>query len=292
MHISDALQHLGVPVWGSEDKHGRSGWVQTWCPTCNTDKGNSHHLGINLAAAYANCWRCGRVNIAWVLSQLSHKPYAYIKDILKDVTGVVGVLPTTGGRFKPLPGAGQYGPAHATYLTSRGFDAPRVAALWDLGGTALTARLPWRLFIPVFRDGVPVTWTTRAIGDVGLRYAAATPEEETVPIKDTIYGEDLCRSSIVVHEGPVDVWRTGPGAGCTYGIDFTAAQVARLSRFRRRVICFDNEPLAQAKAIELAHALSVFPGETHNVVLSGKDAAVAPEEEILKLRKTFLDDGW
>lgn len=131
-----------------------------------------------------------------------------------------------------------------------------------------------------------VSWTTRTIGN-GVRYLSARPEEEKLNHRHLLYGEDLVPGhAIIVHEGPADVWRTGPGAVATFGTGFQRSQILKLSRYPTRVVCFDNEPAAQEMADKLCDLLVPFPGRTINVRLeSGKDAADCDEEEIEQLRE-------
>ena len=103
--------------------------------------------------------------------------------------------------------------------------------------------------------------------------------------KELLYGEDYCRGSVIIHEGPTDVWRTGPGAVALLGTGFTDAQVLRLSHYGLRIVCFDSEPAAQRRANKLCSLLDGFPGETINVVLDSKDPGSATPKEIAKLRK-------
>ena len=152
----------------------------------------------------------------------------------------------------------------------------------------MSVRLPWRLFIPFHIHGEVVSWTTRSIGQNGLRYVSASSDQEKVNHKSILYGEDFCRHAVIVHEGPFDVWRTGPGAVATCGTGFSRSQLLRLSNYPVRVICFDNEKQAQQRATELCDLLEPFPGETIQVTLDAKDAAEASDKEINQLRR-FLE---
>jgi hypothetical protein len=139
------------------------------------------------------------------------------------------------------------------------------------------------------RRGAQVSWTTRAIGDrVEQRYISASAEEESVNIKHCVYGRDLCHHSVVIVEGPADAWAVGPGAGALFGTAFSQAQVNSLIDIPHRIVCFDSSPDAQARAEELAHQLSCFPGVTENAILDAKDPGCASAKEIALLRKIAL----
>jgi DNA primase len=142
------------------------------------------------------------------------------------------------------------------------------------------------VFIPLFWRGKVVSWTTRSISpDASLRYVNAKPEQEAVSMKTLLYGEEHCNNAVIVHEGPTDAWRTGCGAVATMGATYTKAQILRLSKYPKRIICFDSESDAQKRALALCDTLKVFSGTTLRVVLDAKDAGSATDKEIRLLRK-------
>lgn len=136
-----------------------------------------------------------------------------------------------------------------------------------------------------------VSWTTRSISDRhSERYISASPQEESIDHKTLLYSEDYVRETIIVCEGPTDVWRIGPGAVSTFGTSFSQGQVDKICRYPRRVVCFDRESFAQRRAAELCDLISPFPGETFNIKLeTGKDPGNCDIKEIKKLRSLFLE---
>jgi DNA primase len=178
---------------------------------------------------------------------------------------------------------------HRSYLEGRGFDPEELERIWDLSFLGLVPRLAWRIWIPVHLNGEIVSWTTRTIGKTkGPKYINANPEEEVHPIKSLLYGWDYVRSSVIICEGPSDVWRIGPGSVCVLGVNVSDSQMQLLSQVPRRVVCFDNEPLAQRGAEKLCNELSTYPGETTNVRLDSSDPGCADREEVETLR-SFLE---
>ena len=161
---------------------------------------------------------------------------------------------------------------------------------WGVMATGPHGRLAWRLWIPIHVNGQVVSWTTRAIGDhVRPRYVSASPEEEIVSHKSVLYGEDLAGPTIVIVEGPLDVWAIGPGAVGVLGLQVTPEQINRMGRYPLRVLCFDNEPAAQRRASRLADLLASFPGDTDiDRLETGDDPADAEKEEIEELRKRYF----
>lgn len=288
--ITEALTQLRVPTAGPEHRHGRLGWTQLDCPWCGSGTGK-FHLGIN-TGGWANCWRCGPHTLYEVLLEITHDA-SDVRQILDDLQlrrGPTTKRPTKGRLVRPV-GLAPLGRAHIAYLRRRALNPNTASQLWGAQGIGLAARLRWRLYIPIYYHGVEVSWTTRAISPKAQRrYITASPEEESMPSKGLLYGADYARSAIIVHEGPLDVWRTGPGAVALFGLNYTRAQVAAMVMYPLRVICLDNEERAQAVAGRLADELSVFPGRTVRVQLeSGEDPGSADEEELAELRKRFLD---
>jgi DNA primase len=176
------------------------------------------------------------------------------------------------------------------YLSKRGFDYKEIQWLWQIKGIGIAERkLMWRLFIPVLHNNEVVSWTTRSIRDnTKYKYISAGPEQELLPHKNILYGSDYARHTVIIVEGPLDVWRIGPGAVATFGTAFTKQQVLALLKYPRRVVCYDNEKEAQDQALKLCDALGVFGGETLNVTLESKDPDEAKPKEIKRLRK-FLE---
>ena len=293
MNVTELLDRHRIG-WTDSHKDVRQGWVaiSSGCPWCGRRNGELY-LAVNLASATAACWRCGRHSLADVLAACGNMPLKAAIDAAKAVTRVA-VAARPPGKLKPPDGVTELGRAHATYLRQRGFDPVLLVQLWGLQAIGLTKRLPWRIYIPIYdRDGWEVSWSTRAIGDRALpRYHTASPEEEAVSNKSLLYGEQYCRHAVIVHEGPTDVWATGPGAVATLGLAVTPAQISRLAGYLLRVICFDAEPEAQQRARRLADILAPFPGETLVACLeTGKDPATADKSEILGMRAAYLGEN-
>jgi DNA primase len=188
---------------------------------------------------------------------------------------------------KPPPGLQALRRPHRDYLRGRGLDPDIIESLWGVRATGPVGRLAWRLWIPIELDGQIVSWTTRAIGDKQPRYVSAGPGEESIDHKTLLYGEDRAGHSIVVVEGPADVWAIGPGAVAVLGLTTTPQQIERIGSHPVRAVCFDAG--AERRASRLAAWLRQYPGETATIRLeSGDDPAEADSEEIEELRRRFL----
>jgi len=289
MTIQDILEAHGVPFAGPGHKHGRLGWVQVDCPYCGNETGK-FHLGISLSSGASSCWHCGKHNTAIVLAMLTGKNSLAMRKAVDDAALVAAPTRHTGRLVLPT-GRGPLLGGHCTYLARRGYYAGSVAALWGVQGIGQASgqwrHLRWRLFIPVHHYGEVVSWTTRTINPKEKqRYISASGEQEAIPHKSILYGADYARHAIIIHEGPLDVWATGPGAVATCGTAYTDAQVLAMRGYPVRVVCFDSSADAQARGKELAATLAAYPGHTYNVKLeTGEDAADANPEELAELRK-------
>lgn len=287
MQFKELLREYNIR-YETEGKYSRPGWIQFRCPFCMS--GSDPHklyMGFNLQFGYCNCWRCGKHSIASVISELAGIPFYNAKQLTEGIEiEHRGPVEKLQGKLVLPKAIGPLLPVHKKYLRGRGFDPAEIARLWNVGGIGLSSRFAWRLYIPIYLHGEQVSWTTRATREDGSRYISAGLAEESYPHKSLLYGEEYCRHAVIVHEGPTDVWATGPGAVATMGVLVSRSQVLRLSKYLTRVICFDNEPEAQRRARRLADLLTPFPGETYNVVLDAKDAGSS--DEIWKLREQFL----
>lgn len=226
------------------------------------------------------------------LAEITGKPINQIGKALRDVERNIPIEKKKRGALIIPKGVGPLSKQHRDYLTDeRKFKVSELERLWEIKGIGLHASLSWRVFIPIFYLGTMVSWTTRSIrDDTDRRYWSADPKDEAINHKELLYGEDYCRSTIVVVEGPTSVWRIGPGATCTFGTTFTGEQVEKISKYSRRVVCFDDEREAQRQANELCSALEVFPGETLNIVLEGGKDPDESRKEAREIRQQFLTE--
>lgn len=292
--IRDILNDLGVPFREhGQDSLVTEGWVGIVCPCPGCGQGGKFGRGIHVRSLRTNCWKCGSARLGDVLSLASGRPVGEVLRLLATIRPHFAQdeqsAPT--GKYAPPKGVGPLQACHRAYLERRGFDPDRLAEMYSLGGIGAEKTYSFRVFIPVTVPGRrgPVSWTTRAIGSrVQPRYLAAPPDAESVPLKHTLGGLHLCRHAVVAAEGFFDAARIGPGAACTWGVGYTRQQVNLLSGYPVRVVCFDNDPEAQRRAGKLAEELSVFPGTTEVVRLSGPDPDTSPIDEIKELRRRYL----
>jgi len=280
--IQDLLREWGVPYVEAGGRHTREGWIGTDCPQCGPNS-NKFHLGFNLAGRYFFCWRCGWLPARKVLT-LWRVPEEGIR-LFGETRPVRQVKQPVAGRLREPAGRGPLLSVHRSYLERRGFDPEELERIWGLEALGPWAlRLSWRIYIPIFHRGQRVSWTTRAVGGkVQPRYISAAPAEEAVPHKSLVYGLDFCRDSIVVVEGPTDVWRIGPGAGPLMGAAYTPSQVKLIAQIPRRFILLDRDAYRVAR--RLAGELGAFPGRTVLLESRAEDPGTLGERELARLRE-------
>lgn len=293
MTFTELCDKLGIEYRSGGHEHCRDGWVQIDCPACSP---NWQHfrLGYNIRGGYMNCWGCGPKRTSNVLSEITGLHWKELKPYLEALSRnfspidvkVRGKLVLPTGTFIPLLKS----KPHRAYLEERGFDPREIERLWGVQALRWDSNHPWRLFLPIQFRGETVSWTTRALTqNHTARYISASLEEEKIHHKDLLYGEDYLRNTIIVCEGPTDVWRIGPGAVCTFGTGFKTSQIARISRYPVRVVCFDSDDSGLRQAQKLGEALRETAGETVIVKLKAKDPGSATKKEIRELRETFLN---
>lgn len=280
MDLAALLEDAGLDVRRhGEHHHVTEGWLGLDCPLCTPDSGQ-YRLGVHPSGG-CSCWACGPQSLAWILSLITRTPSSHWRQRLSGLWVRDSQKPR--GVLRIPKGVGPLLPPHREYLRGRGFDPETLSVLWGVRGIGLAARLPWRLWIPVIRDERTQSWTTRSLAEYGTRYVSAAPDEEAVPHKELLGGEDHAERVCVVVEGPMDAFKVGPGAVWTFGSAVTNAQVYRISRYEKRVVCLDAD--AQARARELCSRLAVLPGTTVNVELDAKDPGSASERELELLRR-------
>lgn len=279
---------------GGEHEHVTKNFVGVDCPLCSPSW-KHYRLGISLRTGGMSCWACGRMKRA--------ETWAAVLGL--SVGKAVALLRAAGGHYRAFadepdgrgklvlpPDCAPLLPPHERYLEGRGLDPNILANVWGVRGIgSCGGRYAWRVFIPVFRRGKMVSWTTRSISDKhSQRYLAAEASQEVLNHRHLLYGEDLCRGTVVIVEGPSDAWRIGPGAAATFGTGLTRQQVLRMARFAVRVVCFDSDAPGRKRAGELFDMLAPLPGQTFKVTLeTGKDPGSADPGEIEALRRRFLD---
>lgn len=283
----------------SGHQHSRPGWIQIDCPWCGPGK-SGFHLGFNFESGACHCWKCGKRPLWDVIVELTGEHPRKVIDSY-------GILPRryevwrrkhaeveieVPRRYRPPEGLTDLNTPAIKYLMNRAFDPYKLAKQWGIKSTPKFGNLAWRIFIPIYSpDGLkPVSFTTRAIGESKVKYKSASPDQEAMPLRNTLYGEWLIPSHkhVVVCEGPMDVWRWGQGAVATYGVNLSECQLMRLSRYRCVTLAFDPDEAGRKASMSLAETLSLSGCAVQKIELGDRDLADLTPEEVVDL-KTTLD---
>lgn len=254
----------GIPFATEGFKHCRAGWVQIHCPYCgNRDK---WFMGYSLESGGLSCWNCGKHGLTDTLRLILRcdrdeaKALVRKYQIGKGKCSVVQVRVSSkagASKLRMPAGCGPMGTRHMKYLTGRKFDAEMLERVWGLQGTGPIGDYRNRIILPIYLDGVPVSYQGRDFtGTSKIPYKACPMEQEVIHHKHILYGVDLVPGdTAVLVEGAADAWRLGPGALATFGTGFTLPQLNLFCRrFKRAFILFDPEEAAQQRA-DMAGAL-------------------------------------
>lgn len=259
----------------TEGSNIAQGWIGVLCPFCMTPD-PSVHLGINLHSGGISCWRCTTTGtVLKYIMKVEHVGLDTALEITKQYMNIGSyieeervTLPpdatvdirhiTDGYQGKDdLNGQQEWSQAYFDYLYTRNFNPTSTIVNYDLWFTGITGRWKYRIIIPMKVKGKVVSFTGRDITDQQKeRYKNLEVEKSIIPVKKTLYNVDNAVDTVIVVEGPTDVWRIGNGAVAIMGTKYCQSQVAKLMQFRNVFIYLDPEPQAQAIAEQLAADLS------------------------------------
>jgi len=282
----------GIPnITAGEHHHASHGWINTHCPFCNS---LNWQLGFNLETGHFSCWVCGGHSVVETVQKLSRgASFHSAKQTVEEfqVAGGAGrshirkrndILKAPVG-LEPLPAA------HRQYLKERQYDPQHLCNMWDAQGIANVAnKWRWRICVPIYdQNGKAVAYTGRTISKIASpRWLTSSKEELRGDPRAMLYGvHKVPNDTILIVEGPGDVWRLGPGAVATLGTDWSQEQGQILRGYARRFIMFDPEKKAQQQATKLANWLSGFPGQTSIITNIDSDPGGMDDKTVRQLRK-------
>ncbi len=264
-------QDFRIPIASKGHKHSRKGWINTTCPFHQGSAGG-YHLGYNLAKGYFFCFGCGWHPVDLTVQMLTKTDKQQTKKILLNYIAA-GQLPESSLKEEPYEkpdqlkwpeGYGKMVAAHRNYLFKRGFNPEQLEREWSIGGTRYWGFYAFRIIAPItFRDE-PVSWQSRDITDKQkAKYLPCPKEQELLHHKQLLYGLDKARWRIgVVVEGITGVWRLGPGAVATFGVEYTDSQLLLLSEsFDEIRIFYDGDEAGQNAAERMGSELEAMGRE-------------------------------
>lgn len=276
----------GIPFKTSGDHHCSEGWIQLQCPYCRDGK---YHLGWNIASQQFNCYACGSHSTIKVLSLLLNKQpsyvYSYVQRFLLDKSQIVTRKRESARECKLPAGSNSLTRRHKKYIQNRGFIPEKLEELYNIKGTPAYAPIGARVVIPIYCDGILISWTARSVTDTDPRYLICPKNKEAMSNRSVLYGWQYGMKMAVVVEGIFDAWRLGPGAVATMGLGFSPEQVELLSTLNKVYILFDNDKPARKRSMDMAERLILLT-DVSVLELSGyHDPAEVPQKKADKWMK-------
>jgi hypothetical protein len=250
-------------------------------------------LGYNLTQNYTHCWKCGWKPVSRILAKILNVPEGKAYDLIKLYGGIKNRRkapePTIKIRLKnhKLPsGTEPLTARHKQYLESRLFDPDKLEKEWKLVGTGPIALLDkvdykHRIIAPITWDGEEVSFQGRDITNKHeLRYITCPKERELIFHKHILYANQEKWTDVgICTEGITDVWRLGPRAFATFGIEFTAQQVRVIAKsFKRVAVVFDDEPQAKEQADKMVDRLQFRNIDAWRVDIIGDPGSMKQED--------------
>ena len=275
-------------------RQGQRGFIEVPCPWCGDN--SDWHGGFHQGRHIFNCWKCSRKPISTTLQALTGVPWTELRSKYQGDNTEPYIEQTE--RFEApteliLPDSTitELKKEHWDYLKRRGFDPDKLVKTWGLKATSHIGKYNFRIFIPVFFNGVMISylardWTNKA----ETRYLSCDKRKELIHNKHILYGIDLIRGRTgVIVEGCTDSWRLGPGAVATMGTGYTQQQVLFIwERFDKVFIMFDSEDKAQERALKLGFELSGMGVETERIRLINGDPGSLKQKDADSLMKELI----
>lgn len=304
MDIQQIYSDYSIDHRTSGHKHTREGWVNVECPWCITDN-PGYHLGYNLDGNFFTCWKCGWHPIGSTLARLLKVPEVDIRRITHKYGFLIprqkkNSIIKVGKKPMHLPSNSlPILENHRKYLINRGFDPDYLEEKYKILGTGPFSKLDkldykHRIIIPFIWEEEQVSFDSRDITNKhSYKYMACPAERERISHKEILYGnQESWTDTIIIVEGPTDVWRFGDHSAATSGIKYTPKQVRLIaSTFKRVFVCFDSgEPQAAASALSLVAELKFRGIDSRTVFVESGDPGSMSQTNADKFVKMLLED--
>jgi len=298
------LHDYNIPYQTNGHKHCRPGWANMPCPFCTGNPGL--HLGLNIKYSYWYCWRCGYKKADAVIAKLLNISIKQARDIIKKYTTSIlldEVITKEEEDKEPFklptdlhPLTLEHSPYHYKYLVKRNFDPGKLVKEWGLqaaGPTSMLNELKFsnRIFIPIYWNGELVSYQGRSINPKNeIRYLFCPKSMEIINPKDILYGNPEYWSDIgICVEGVTDVWRLGPCAFATFGVNYSRKQLKLMTMlFKKIYVLYDDDKAGLEAGEKLVSELNMYGLEAERVHIGGDDPADLSQREADELVKSLL----
>lgn len=290
LNVEALLQDIGIH-YKTSGANISSGWIGCACPFCGD---TSYHCGIAPSGYTFSCWRCGKKgSIKKLVTEYKsgnwreanaffdkHNSALFVKEHIQQYD-TVSKVEWPEHCTKKLP------TLHRNYLKNRGYDPDHIQELYDVRAVHQLGDWKYRLIIPMYMQGTLVSFVGRDVsGESDLRYKNLQKEKSIIPVKNTVFNIDAIHETAIICEGVTDAWRFGSHAVATLGLQLTAMQMRVLSeRLKRAIICFDNESIANQKAMMLGESLAFQGIDVDIVQIDESDPGSMSQRKANKLIK-------
>jgi 5S rRNA maturation endonuclease (ribonuclease M5) len=263
------VQDYNIPH-RTKGENTQEGWVNICC-TNNDCNDPDFHLGYDLKKNYLSCWKCGKKYLEDIIESLL--PYENSKDIIKKYTTEYQTYIKTHKKLNKtkvnkikLPG-NELKPIHTNYLQKRGYNVVTLVDRYKIKGTLDIGKYPYRIIIPIYYNNELVTYQTRTIRKSDKsKYINCDPENEIIPIKETLYNYGQCRGNyVIVTEGVMKVWKLQKNVVATFGKNFTNKQIELLLKFEYVFMFFDPDEAGKKGAKKLTNILNNLGKKVFNI---------------------------
>ena len=222
-------------------------------PCIRCGKGNKHFLiSINPQKPYCHCFRCGyKTSVAGLISQLQGISYDEAKEITENTFWIKPKIKKDVIERISLPMKEVWTDEAWDYLINRGLTRELIWK-YDL---YLTTERPYynRIIIPVYFNGIPVTFQARSINNYGLRYLS--PRDN--PIGRILYNYDNIKGSesVILAEGIFDVFGLAKAGfdnvACSFGKKVSMEQINLLEKkgVKEVILMYDSDAISKIKEI-------------------------------------------
>ena len=273
-------------------KNVSSGWIGLKCFWCG-DK--STHLGVNLETKVFTCWRCSKKgNAVEMVKFLDHTSTAGALEIISNYT-LPGFKQHTKNfshvkKFSYPKEFTDLNPHQKNYLQKRNYSPDHLVEKYKVCSGGITGEFKNRIIIPIIENNQIIGFTSRSINKhSNLRYKHNKNELNVIPSSDWVYNvDDIHCESVLVMEGPTDVWRFGSNCVCIFTSQYSLGKIKKIMSkgIKNLFIMFDNSEAARGAALRMAEACTPFFETVETVdLINTDDPAELSEDEMLHIKR-------
>lgn len=295
------LLDYNIEYWDT-GKNVSPGWISINC--CMGCGDNSNHGAFEIKTGRYSCFRCGTHWAIKAIANLTNTSFNQAKKIQKKYSDHIYIDKKQQpdhiyiNKITFPSGTQQLTKKAKEYLIGRDFDPEYLAKEWGLMSTGNTGEYKFCILAPIYLNGRLISYQCRDITDKATTpYRPCHIDQSVYNFEYSLYGIDKAinrldksnKRKCIVVEGITDVWRLGPGAVATFGINFTNQQISLLKKsFDEIFILFDPEDIAQEKADQIYNLLRGFGKKVEVFTLESGDPGSLPDNEAKKITGELL----